>query len=374
MAIERNFRLLSSKQAVLDALTECDSLGRDQFLRKYGYKRSRKFEVIYNGRNYDSKAIVGAAFGKQYGSPLKYNEFSGGVATVVPVLEKLGFEIGSGSHPVEILKEEAIYTRIDLMNRFGGQLQSGIWTPAEFNAVFVFSGDSGKAFGYRDGWTKDGTFEYTGGGQIGDMTFTLGNKAIRDHRKDGKDLLLFEDLGKGKGVRYLGLFDCAGWEIVPGLDKNKNSRKIIVFEFVRVGSAALGDETKPVQITEGLTLDELREAAIAASSATGAKAKSGNARRTWYERSEKVKAYVLARAKGVCEACDKPAPFVKRDGTLYLEPHHITRLADDGPDHPSSVGAICPTCHREIHSGIDGDALNKKLQLRVKVKEKVLGQ
>lgn len=45
----------------------------------------------------------------------------------------------------------------------------------------------------------------------------------------------------------------------------------------------------------------------------------------------------------------KAAPFQRKDGTPYLEPHHIQRLADEGPDHPKWVGAVCPSCHREIH-------------------------
>jgi 5-methylcytosine-specific restriction protein A len=53
------------------------------------------------------------------------------------------------------------------------------------------------------------------------------------------------------------------------------------------------------------------------------------------------------------------------DGTPYLETHHTTRLADEGLDHPQTVGAICPTCHRRIHSGIDGDAWNKQLKQRL---------
>ncbi len=79
--------------------------------------------------------------------------------------------------------------------------------------------------------------------------------------------------------------------------------------------------------------------------------------------------YVLARARGKCEACDQDAPFVKRDGTPYLEPHHTTRLADEGPDHPAWVAAICPTCHRRIHSGQDGAEWNSRLEERLKQKE-----
>lgn len=367
--MSKNIHLLTSAEAIVAALEECDKLGRDQFLTKYGYKRSRKYPLIFDGRDYDSKAIVGVAFGIQHGDALSAYDFSGGAETVVPLLQKLGFQVGKGGHPAEQLEVGVIYYRKDLMARFGGQLQSGIWTPKEFNAIFVFSGDSGKAYGYRDGWKEDGTFQYTGGGQVGDMKFTLGNKAIRYHRQNGKDLLLFEDLGKNKGVRYLGLFDCGGWEIVKGVDKHNAARKIIVFDFIPVSSAAFGAETKTEFTSEAKSLEDLRAAALAAANANGSEIKTGNAKRTWHVRSQKVKDYVLSRAGGVCEACDEPAPFQKTDGTPYLEPHHTTRLADEGPDHPASVGAICPTCHRRIHSGADGALWNKQLQVRIAKKE-----
>lgn len=57
--------------------------------------------------------------------------------------------------------------------------------------MFLFTDDSGEAFGYRDGWDISGVFRYTGEGQLGDMAFTGGNQAVRDHAAEGKDLLLF---------------------------------------------------------------------------------------------------------------------------------------------------------------------------------------
>lgn len=366
-----NLSLLTSAEAVKAAIAECEELGRDEFLKRYGYRYSRLYPLHYDGHVYDSKAIVGVAFGKQHGTPLKAKEFSGGAATVIPVLQRLGFPVRETPHPVESLVKGTTYFRKNLLEQYGGQLQKGIWTPREFPVVFIFTGDSGKTFGYRDGWTDDGVFRYTGEGQSGDMTFTNGNEAIRDHRQNGKDLLLFEDLGKGKGVRYVGLFESASWDEIQSTDKDKNQRKIIVFNLVSVATAA-GDTEAPeasIPVAKPLSLDALRRAAYTASKTDKAASKASNAKRSWYERSAKVRDYVLARAKGVCEACDQPAPFRKKDGNLYLEPHHTTRLADEGPDHPAWVGAICPTCHRRIHSGDDGVAWNKRLQDRLKTTE-----
>jgi 5-methylcytosine-specific restriction protein A len=96
--------------------------------------------------------------------------------------------------------------------------------------------------------------------------------------------------------------------------------------------------------------------------------------RTYRERSAAVRTYVLARAKGVCECCDREAPFKLHDGSPYLEPHHTKRLADGGPDNPRWVGAICPNCHREVHHGENGKALNDRLQARLGQLEQAAGQ
>jgi 5-methylcytosine-specific restriction protein A len=49
-------------------------------------------------------------------------------------------------------------------------------------------------------------------------------------------------------------------------------------------------------------------------------------------------------------------------GTPYLEPHHIRRLTDQGPDDPRHMAALCPNCHREVHYGKNGEVLNQHLQ------------
>lgn len=86
-------KLLTSRDAVVEAMIECDQLGRDEFLKKYGFERSRRYPMLFNGKTYDSKAIVGVAYGKQYGEPLKFNDFTGGAAMVLPALERLGFKV-----------------------------------------------------------------------------------------------------------------------------------------------------------------------------------------------------------------------------------------------------------------------------------------
>ena len=288
--------------------------------------------------------------------------------------EPAAFHRREESAPCDAVNDGYDLFRKDLVALYRGQLQAGIWTPREFAVVFIFSGDSGKAYGYSDGWTESGIFRYTGEGQHGDMIFRAGNKAIRDHRVDGKDLWPFEDLGKGNGVRYVGMFECASWEKVDAPDKEKNIRKAIVFDLVPVATAApfKEDAFQGPPRTALPSLVDLRGLAYAAAAGNKVSERTGDTKLSWYERSGAVKSYVLARAAGVCEACQQPAPFNKRDGSPYLEPHHTKRLADEGPDHPAWVGSICPNCHRRIHSGEDGEEWNKQLQKRLKALEGLL--
>ena len=86
---------LTSARAVEQAIAEFDRLKREPFLTKYGFGQAREYFVRHENRLYDSKAIVGAAFGYQYPDrgPLKPSDFSGGEATVQTKLEELGFEM-----------------------------------------------------------------------------------------------------------------------------------------------------------------------------------------------------------------------------------------------------------------------------------------
>lgn len=112
---------------------------------------------------------------------------------------------------------------------------------------------------------------------------------------------------------------------------------------------------------EAANIDELRRVALW-------KARRSivpNKRSVYYRvRSLAIRLYVLRRADGRCEACKAPAPFMKSDRSPYLEPHHTTRVADEGPDHPARVIGLCPNCHRRAHYSGDAKAFNASLKQR----------
>jgi hypothetical protein len=75
---------------------------------------------------------------------------------------------------------------------------------------------------------------------------------------------------------------------------------------------------------------------------------------TVFLRNQFVVAEVLYRAKGICEECKQPAPFLKaKDNSPYLEVHHKIRLIDGGDDTIENAIALCPNCHRKAHYGAE---------------------
>jgi len=263
--------------------------------------------------------------------------------------------------------EQLYHRRRDLHARFGGQEQGGMITPSQHKLIFLVTGNSGRQHGYEDHRSDDGTtFFYYGEGQLGDMKFTKGNLALRDHVSSGEDVHLFEEVPKRSGyLRYKGQMVCTGFNWVDAPDTKQNMRKAVLFELVPLEAF---DTTRDGELSEITTasgqeinresLVELRRRALADS----AECRTPVERRALYRmRSRAVRLYVLQRAAGKCEGCGALAPFTTGDGRPYLEPHHIRRLTDGGPDDPRWVAGVCPNCHRRAHYAHDATEYNTKL-------------
>lgn len=86
---------------------------------------------------------------------------------------------------------------------------------------------------------------------------------------------------------------------------------------------------------------------------------------TIFVRDPRVVAFTQKRANGTCELCSQAAPFLKPDGTPYLETHHILPLAEGGPDTVNNCAAVCPNCHRALHSADNRKHLADKLKASI---------
>lgn len=123
------------------------------------------------------------------------------------------------------------HRRNDLHSKYKGQERGGIITPASAPIILIVSGSSGQRHGYTDRWSNDGkVFYYYGEGQVGDMQFTKGNRALRDHEDNRKEIHLFEELPRKKGwLKYVGEMRCIDSRWVDGPDTNGKMRKAILF-------------------------------------------------------------------------------------------------------------------------------------------------
>lgn len=256
----------------------------------------------------------------------------------------LGFEIGRTYNRREHIHE-----------RFGGSRQAGIITIPNGGPIFAVTGETGKRHGYHDRLRPDGVFEYFGQGAEGDMQFVRGNAAIASHVADGRSLLLFKVVNSG--LRFEGEMVCEGHHFEETRDAKGQLRKAIVFELRNLSAVVEAAETLPIAKA---SIQELR---VRAYDAAGIRAAIPSSKpRNIYQRATAIRDYVLARADGKCEGCHTSAPFLRTDGTPYLEPHHLNRVSDGGPDHPEHVAALCPNCHRRVHFGEDGREYNARLK------------
>lgn len=88
-----------TRESVVKALAEHDELGREAFLQGYGFGEARSYVLLYEGREYDSKAIAGVAHKWDQGRALAADEFSGGRDHAVAWLKRLGFQVKAVKNP-----------------------------------------------------------------------------------------------------------------------------------------------------------------------------------------------------------------------------------------------------------------------------------
>lgn len=146
---------------------------------------------------------------------------------------------------------------------YGGGRQGGMEPSAKTRNVLLFTGPGGRSSGYDvfDGWHPDGTFHYTGEGPSGAQVMTSGNRAVRDHRDEGRAIRLFEKQGESPEVKYVGEFELPEddpflVDDAPGADGVL--RSVFIFRLRPVGvteAARLSPLASPSLVTERLPLE-----------------------------------------------------------------------------------------------------------------------
>lgn len=158
-----------NREGVLKAIAEFDQLGRDAFLDRHGFGRSRTYFLVHDGNHYDSKAIAGVAHGYSVAGakPLKSDEFSGGDLTVRAMLEALGFVVIADAQAGEAprwrdqFRIGGLYTRDQIANiigypeekRGGGDFDTGYTKHNDAYFIFANVGNAGRTgHDYANRW------------------------------------------------------------------------------------------------------------------------------------------------------------------------------------------------------------------------------
>ena len=82
-----------TRDHVLRAIKDYDRLGPEAFFDEHGFGQSRSYELVWHGRRYPHKAILGTAYELSTGRRLAPADFEGGKSGAVRVLGTLGFTV-----------------------------------------------------------------------------------------------------------------------------------------------------------------------------------------------------------------------------------------------------------------------------------------
>jgi len=82
-----------ARSDVVRAISEYDRLGAPRFFAEHGFAPATTYELIWEGRHYPPKAILGVAYEFATGQRLASPDFEGGKSGAVKVLGNLGFTV-----------------------------------------------------------------------------------------------------------------------------------------------------------------------------------------------------------------------------------------------------------------------------------------
>lgn len=338
--------------AINSAVNEFDQLTRDRFLKKYGFRKSRRYLLEVDGRHYDSKAIAGAAHGYLAGQkPLAAESFTGGDATVKRMLESLNFTvIDLGRDDIPLPGE--ILTNGDLMRRFAVGVMGGMRRSTELNLLLLIS-DPFKGL-YQDRWEGD-VLHYTGMGQNDNQDITHAQNDTLFHSQETDTPVHLVEALEPQRYTYAGLVELAGAPYQEQQIDDKGMLRDVWMFPIRLKEGGVRPALTEIQardieraharIARKLSIGELKKRANNAPK----KPASRGAAAVVFVRDPAVAEYAKRLANGICDLCENAAPFRSKNDEAYLECHHIVWLAQGGDDSISNTVALCPNCHRKMH-------------------------
>ncbi|GAB3613695.1 hypothetical protein [Humibacter ginsengisoli] len=82
-----------TQEHVRRALEEYDRLGAHEFFAVHGFAPTTTYDLVYEGRVYPPKAVLGTAYEFATGERLASADFEGGRSGAVRMLRNLGFDV-----------------------------------------------------------------------------------------------------------------------------------------------------------------------------------------------------------------------------------------------------------------------------------------
>lgn len=328
-----------TRDAVLSAINEFDAMGRDAFLARYGFGPARSYFLEYEGQQYDSKAIAGAAHGfiAPQAAPLTADAFSGGEVTVATQLRELGFTVTDGTRNPPWTRDELILA-LDLYLRNPKSPPGKSSTEvAELSSVLHL-------LGQRLGRASDGKYRNVNGVYMKMMNFRR-----------------FDPSATASGR--------------VGLTRGNKEEEVVWREFASDPSRLAGIAAA---ITYALQKDEAWDSPPVAIYDDGlCEAPEGGVLtriHTTRERNRKLvekrkAAELAASGRLACVVCDfdYEATYGSR-GRGFIEVHHtkpVHTLEDGAVTRLDDLALVCANCHRMIHSSqpwLSVDALRALLR------------
>lgn len=250
------------------------------------------------------------------------------------------------------LQKGKYYSTTELTNEFGGNKQHGIIYSREQNVILAISG--GVKYKDRPDENNPGIFLYHGSGENRDQDpedARVGNRQLKNSVKNNTSVYLFEKLKKGDKCKFIDEVRVIGEPYYDPTDI-PGSRKLI-FRLQYLSNQSIDDLMEAIKDTPEEELIRI----------VHSKPKTKTSISTHYDRDPYVRLYALRRSKGICDLCGKDAPFKKKDGSPYLEVHHIVPLSEEGEDSWNNVCSLCPNCHRKMHIVKDDGDKQKLLKV-----------
>lgn len=249
------------------------------------------------------------------------------------------------------LKPGEILDNKELISIFQCSPQGGMRKSNKTNSLVIVSNHVESI--YDDRWEGDVLY-YTGMGTKGNQSFYfMQNKTLYYSDSNNVAVHLFE-VFTDKQYTYIGKVALAEKPFLEEQpDSEDNIRKVCIFPVKVIDNKIPPIEKKILEkniASKRRRIKRLDNKTLLKLAERGSRTpETRNVNTVQYVRNESVAELAKRIAKGVCQLCGEITSFNDKDGSPYLETHHIDWLSEGGSDTIENTAALCPNCHAKMH-------------------------